>query len=374
MSVLLQKPLFEGISQKELAQQLESKKKTKEKLPTWFNSNGIYYPPKLHIEQTSSEVTAAYKSNLVSGNSLVDLTGGLGVDSYFFSKKVSSVFHCELNHELSAIAAHNFKQLEVDNVRCIPQDGFHFLQNSSSTFDWIFVDPSRRSDTKGKVFLLKDCEPNIPTVLPELFHYSKNVLIKVSPLLDITQAIQELNFIKEIHIVAWNNEVKELLFLLEENFNEETTFHAVNLNSEGKEVFSFTKAEEKSSTSTFGLPEMYLYEPNAAILKAGAFKSVGHQFEVKKLHSHSHMYTSQKLIEFPGRRFSIKSNLPYSKNTMKSFKGAKANITTRNFPITVDQLRKKHKILDGGNDYLFFTTTLDDSKRVILCEKIIETK
>lgn len=372
VSVLLQKPRFHGISQKELVQQLESKKKAKQKLPTWFNADGIYYPPKLHIEQTSSEVTAEYKSNLVNGKTLVDLTGGFGVDTYFFSKKMTRVFHCETNQELSAIAAHNFNQLKVENVTFIPEDGFQFLKSSSATFDWIFVDPSRRDKTKTKVFLLKDCEPNVPDTLPELFQFSKKILVKVSPLLDISQAIKDLQLVKEVHVVAVHNEVKELLFILDRDFDGETLFHAVNLSSGRKDSFVFKQTEEKSQPPNLGLPTKYLYEPNSAILKIGAFKSVGQQFGLRKLHEHSHLYTSDKLIEFPGRRFTIKSNLPYSKNTMKSFKRTKANITTRNFPTTVAQLRKKYEILDGGDDYVFFTKTLDDGKRVIICEKITE--
>ncbi|WP_435625378.1 THUMP-like domain-containing protein [Flagellimonas sp.] len=374
MSVLLKKPQFEGISQKELVQQLESKKKAKTKLPTWFNSNGIYYPPRIHIEQTSSEITAAYKSNLVSGKSLVDLTGGFGVDSYFFSKKIASVFHCETNKELSAIASYNFNQLNTDNIECYSRDGFLFLEESSKTFDWIFVDPSRRNDSKGKVFLLKDCEPNIPNTLSELFKYSKNVLIKVSPLLDISQAIQELQYVKQVHVVAVESEVKEVLFILEFDFIGDIEFHAVNLISGRKDVFTFTHAEEKKLSPNLGLPSTYLYEPNPAVLKSGAFKSIGNHFGLKKLHTHSHLYTLDKLIEFPGRRFLIKTCLPYSKKTIKSFKGIKANVTTRNFPTTVAELRKKHQILDGGESYFFFTKLMDESKQVIVCEKVADGK
>ena len=274
---------------------------------------------------------------------------------------------------MSAIAAHNFNQLNTDNIECHLEDGFLFLENSSKTFDWIFVDPSRRNDSKGKVFLLSDCEPNIPNALPGLFQYSKNILVKVSPLLDISQAIQELQYVKAIHVVAVNNEVKELLFILELHFQGEIKFHAINLVSGRKDVFTCTRSEEKELSSNLGLPNTYLYEPDAAILKSGAFKSVGLRYGLKKLHAHSHLYTSDKLIEFPGRRFLIQSCLPYTKKTMKSFKATKANITTRNFPTAVAQLRKKHQILDGGNSYIFFTKIMDDSKQVLVCEKILDS-
>lgn len=374
VSVLLKKPLFEGVSQKELAQQLESKKKAKNKLPTWFNSSDIYYPPKLHIEQTSSELTAEYKASLVSGKTLVDMTGGFGVDSYFFSKRITSVFHCEINAELSKITEHNFKELNIRNVECHPEDGLDFIQKASSSFDWIFIDPSRRNNIKGKVFLLKDCEPNVPEILPELFTSSKNILIKVSPLLDISQTLQELNHVKEIHVVAVDNEVKELLFLLELNFLGEIKYRAINIHQNRKDTFEFSMAKEKATQADLGMPQSYLYEPNAAILKAGAFKSIGYRYGLKKLEQHSHLYTSEQLIKFPGRRFTIKSVFPYSKKMMKPFKGMKANVTTRNFPISVAELRKMHKMQDGGKDYLFFTKAMDNSKQVIRCERINESR
>ncbi|MEM9075477.1 MAG: class I SAM-dependent methyltransferase [Bacteroidota bacterium] len=370
MSVLLKKPLFEGISQKALVQQLESKKKAKDKLPTWFNTERIYYPPKLHIEQSSSELTADYKAGLVDGKNLVDVTGGFGVDSYSFSKKMSSVIHCEINSELSEIVQHNFNRLKVENIKCHALDGLVFLKESSSQFDWIFIDPSRRNDRKGKVFLLKDCEPNVPNVLAELFAASKNVLVKVSPLLDISQTVNELNHVKEIHVVAVDNEVKEILFLLNANFKGETDYYAVNLYKGKKDIFKFRAKEEKDVQTDLGMPHTFLYEPNAAILKSAAFKSIGNRYGLKKLEKHSHLYTSEQLIEFPGSRFKIKSTVPYSKSTMTSFKAVKANVTTRNFNSSVAEIRKKYKIQDGGKDYLFFTKTLDNKYKVLICEKI----
>lgn len=369
VSVLLKKSVFEGISQKGLAQQLESRKKAQYKLPTWFKTEGIYYPPKLNVEQTSSEVSAQYKASLVQGEKLLDMTGGFGVDSYYFSKQIKSVFHCEVNTELSAIASHNFDQLKVENIECHPIDGFQYLKDDSVKYDWIFIDPSRRNDTKGKVFFLKDCEPNVPKALPNLFQHSKNILLKVSPLLDISKAIHELNHVKEIHIVAINNEVKELLFLLEWGYDDEIAFVAINLNSQD-EVFHFTEKEEKSAQSNFGDPQGYLYEPNAAILKSGAFKMVGNRHGLQKLHQHSHLYTSTKRVDFPGRVFQISAVEPYHKKTMKQFTGSKANVTTRNFPESVASIRKKYKLKDGGDVYLFFTTNSKGDLIVLNCKKV----
>ena len=372
LSVLLQKPLFDGISQKELVEQLEAKKKCKDKLPTWFTTPHIYYPNKLNIEQTSSEQTACYKASLVHGKNLLDLTGGFGVDAYFFSKKIEKVFHCEINKELSEIATYNFGVLGQENITCIPEDGIHYLQNNSQKYDWIFVDPSRRNENIGKVFLLKDCLPNIPEQLPLLFNHTQKVLIKVSPILDLTQGLEELSFVKEVHVVAVNNEVKELLYLLKKDYTGDVMIKTINFTHGREVVFDFVLNEEKASSTKLGSPQKFLYEPNAAILKSGGFKIVGEKYGLDKLHQHSHLYTSETLMEFPGRRFSIVQVLPYSKKTLRSFSQTKANITTRNFPLSLAEIRKKHKIKDGGDRYLFFTKNHDDSLLVLDCSKVLD--
>ncbi|RIV30500.1 class I SAM-dependent methyltransferase [Flagellimonas lutimaris] len=372
MSVLLREPIFEGIAQKELAEQIEAKKKCQDKLPTWFNTPNIYYPNKLNIEQTSSELTAQYKAQIVDGKSLIDLTGGFGVDSYFFSKKMESVLHCEINPELSEIAHHNFEILGQANIECFSVNGIDFLKNSSSNFDWVFVDPSRRNDKKGKVFLLEDCLPNLPEHLPLLFEKAQNVLVKTSPLLDIKMGIIELNFVKEVHVVAVQNEVKELLFILEKGFKGSIEIKTINLQPKQNDEFDFLLEKEQHINIDFGEPASYLYEPNAAILKSGGFKSVAKAYGLKKLHPHSHLYTSEEILDFPGRRFKVQHILPYSKKSLKSISLSKANITTRNFPISVAELRKKHKIKDGGSRYVFFTKAINDSLLVLDCEKVVD--
>ena len=178
-SILLQNHHFEGASIKEIVEQIEAKKRCKLKLPTWYNNTNIYYPNKLNIEQTSSEVTAKYKSEIISGNSIIDLTGGFGVDCYYFSKVFKNVTHCELNKELSEIAKHNFQVLNAENVENVNTDGISYFLEKKKKYDWIYIDPSRRNDIKGKVFYLKDCLPNVPEHLDLLFNYSDNILIKV---------------------------------------------------------------------------------------------------------------------------------------------------------------------------------------------------
>ena len=369
MSVLLKKQQFEGISQKELAEQLEAKKKCQNKLPVWFSTPQIYYPNKLNIEQTSSEQTAQYKADLVGGKILLDITGGYGIDSYYFSKKMESIIHCELDQKLSQIAAHNFKILGIKNTIFKVGNGIEILKHLDSNSDWVFIDPSRRNDAKGKVFLLEDCLPNVPEELDNIFKKTKNVLLKTSPLLDITQGISELQFVKEIHVVAIKNEVKELLWILEKEYQGEIKIKTVNLLKNGRQNFNFLLSEEKTIATKFSLPKRYLYEPNAAILKSGGFKSVGNILELYKLHEHSHLYTSESLIDFSGRSFKINTIISYNRKNIAKLGLKKANITTRNFPETVATLRKKLKIKDGGEAYLFFTTDMDNQRIVIYCKK-----
>ncbi|MGB5646174.1 MAG: class I SAM-dependent methyltransferase [Muriicola sp.] len=370
LSVLLSKPTFEGISQKELVQQLESKNKAHTKLPTWYNSPGIFYPPKLHIEQTSSEITARYKSALVAGKTLADLTGGFGVDSYFFSQKISKVTHCELSAELSEIAAHNFSILGISNVETHNADGIEFLKKHTQVLDWIYLDPGRRDDSRNKVYKLEDCTPNVLLHLDLLFKHSKNILLKTSPLLDINAGLTSLKGVQEIHVIAVQNEVKEILWVLkDQTVPQELPIKSINITNQGNEVFNFVWEDEKQATSKFSHPLCYLYEPNVAILKTGAFKSLGVHLGIKKLQEHSHLYTSEELIEFPGRTFEILEVIPYKNKNMRAFKGVKANVTTRNFPESVSKLRKDYKILDGGEMYFFFTTDYKDNRILIRCRK-----
>ena len=364
----LKKNPFPELDYKLLLNQIVSKGKAKDKLPTWFKTEGIVYPEKISIEQTSSEKTAKYKANLVSGESLIDLTGGFGIDDYFFSKKVSRVVHCEINPELSEIAKHNFEKLGTHNIECSTGDSFDYLEKSTSKFDWIYIDPSRRSSIKGKVFLLADCLPNVPELLSFYFEKSDRILIKVAPILDITSAINELQFVKRIHIVSLDNEVKELLFELEKNYEGIVDIKTIDF---GKTITQFDAIlDEETPNLRFGLPQKYLYEPNSAVMKSGSFDLISSRFNLAKLHPHSHLYTSEKLIDFPGRVFEIESNFGYSKENLKPFQNQKINITTRNFPETVENIRKKWKIKDGGDRYAFFTTDLNNQKIVLICKKI----
>jgi phospholipid N-methyltransferase len=365
----LKKNPFSHIEFKILLNQIESRTKSKDKLPTWFNGDTIIYPSKISIEQTSSEATAKYKSEIVSGESLIDLTGGFGIDDYYFSKKIDTIVHCEINPELSEIVSHNFKQLNILNIDCIEGDSLKTLEQLNQKFSWIYIDPSRRNEAKGKVFMLKDCLPNVPDLQDTYFEYSDNILIKTAPILDISAGLQELKNVKQIHIVALDNEVKELLWIIEKNYNGEISIKTVNFTKQNKEVFEFNMNSE--SEVNYCVPKKYLYEPNSAVMKSGGFNQIASFFSLDKLHINSHLYTSDELINFPGRTFQIEKTLNYSKKDMiENFSNQKMNVTVRNFPDTVENIRKKWKIKDGGNQYCFFTTDKNENKITLICTKI----
>ena len=370
MSVLLMRPFFQTVSNRELVTQLEARKKAEKKLPTWFYTANIYFANKLNIEQTSSEITAQHKARLVQGKTLVDLTGGFGIDSYFFSKKIERVYHCEISKELSEIASHNFTFLGVKNIITVPEDGITFLRSQQQHFDWLYIDPSRRNEYKGKVFQLADCIPNVSQHLNLFFKKSDNILLKTSPLLDISKGISELKDVFQIHIVAVNNEVKELLWVLKEGVNEPIEVKTLNLKKSIIQKFDFSFSDENRAVSDFSLPLTYIYEPNAAIMKSGGFKLIGHTFALKKLHRNTHLYTSNRLVNFPGRRFKIKAKYPYHIKTIKKLGIKKANVAIRNFPKTVAIIRKHLQIKDGGEIFLFFVTDMKDELTLLHCTKV----
>ena len=367
--LILKGSSFFDITIQEIVEQIISKNKCKTKLPSWFKTTNIYFPNKINVEQTSSEITAKYKSDLLSGDSIIDITGGFGVDCFAFSDKFKEVTHCEINEELSKIVTHNYLQFGIQNIITIANDGLKYLKKKNIQYDWIYADPSRRSDSKGKVFLLEDCTPNIPLNIDLLYQYSNNILIKLSPIIDISSAINKLKYTKEIHVVSVQNEVKELLFILQKDYNSSIKINTINIKKDTKETFN--SIYKSFSKSTFSLPKLFLYEPNSAILKAGFFNDVSHQLIIDKLHINSHLYTSDNLISFPGRRFKINQITSYDKKLLKKINpNQKANITTRNFPQTVAQIRNKTGIKDGGNTYLFFTTDINDKPIVLVCEKV----
>ena len=370
LSVSFKKQLFDGVTNQELLQQLEGRKKSKVKLPLWYSTPLIYYPRREAIEQSSSETTARYKSALVQGTSLLDITGGLGVDSYFLSKSFSNLTYCERQEELAEITAHNFDVLGADNIEVRTEDGLDYLRSTEKDFDVVFLDPARRTATGTRIFTLKEAEPPLPESLALIWKRTNTVLIKTSPLLDMASGLKDLGPVMEVHIVAVDNEVKELLWLLEKGHKEEPLITSVNLGSKGQQKFSFYLSEEKKTKSSYHSPLKYIYEPNASLLKAGAFKITAARYGLSKLHMHSHLYTSGSLCEFPGKKYEVIQYERYNPKRIKELDLDRAHIISRNFPDSAEKLRKRFRIKEGDQRSLIFTKGPDGELIYILCRKI----
>ncbi|WP_025142857.1 class I SAM-dependent methyltransferase [Pedobacter jeongneungensis] len=369
--IALAKSPFEGIASAELATQITAKKKSEKKLPTWFNTAHIYYPPTLSIEQTSSEITANYKSKLAKGNTLIDITGGFGIDTYYFSKKVQEVTHCEINPELSAIAQHNAQALELKNIKFKPEDGIAYIQNTDKAFDTIYVDPARRAE-KGKVFMLKDCTPDIVGNLDALLKKTSRIIIKTAPLLDISAGLAELNQVSEIHIVSVKNECKELLWIIDKGFDQDTKIIAATLNNGVEKDFFFYRLAanvEVQFTESLSI-DNYLYEPDAALLKSGAFNLIGSTYGLSKLHPQTQLFATSTINkDFPGRIFKIETIL--TTGELKKQENLKGNVIVRNYPAKPEDLVKKYKIKADQEQFLIFTK-IANGENVILKASIIQ--
>ncbi|NCC98396.1 MAG: SAM-dependent methyltransferase [Bacteroidia bacterium] len=349
------------------AEQLEGKAIATIKIPSWAVIDNIKYPKRLSMEQCSSEYTAKYKANIVHGYSFTDLTGGLGVDFAFMSQSFKKATYNEYNTDLFNIATHNFKVLQLNNVQTVNYDAMEYL-NSIQKQDCIYIDPARRSKSGGKMVLLEDCEPDLTKIKDKLLSKCDTLIVKLSPMLDMDAALKNLPETSDIHVISIKNECKELVFVLQKN-NEQASVQIHCVNIPGESCFKFKKDEEQNAQSLFSMPLKYLYEPNSSILKAGAFKMVGIIQNAYKLHVNSHLYTSEKLIDsFPGRCFKILEICSAHKNKLKHIQ--KANLAIRNFPSSVGELQKKIGIKDGGELYLFATTTLDGSKNILVCKKV----
>ena len=363
-----------------IARQTEGRKIIANKLPSWAENMSILFPVKISLEQCSSEATAIYKAGLVRGESLVDLTGGFGVDCSFLSRNFSSVDYVEQNEELCQIAEHNFAALGL-NIRVNNAESVSFLEEMPSV-DCIYIDPARR-DVKGKKTAdLSLCSPNLLEIRDTLLEKCNTLLIKLSPMFDISSALEVFPECKQVHVVSVKNECKELLLLVEGGFCGETEVVCVDLDELSRRVddrqgimkleitsVASNLKKEKGEIINYSFPKSYLYEPNASIMKAGLFKTVANKYNVQKLHPSTHLYTSEELVpNFPGRSFEIKRVTKVQKKEIQDIE--KANLSTRNFPGNVADLRKKLKLKDGGDTYIFACTLNDNSKVLIVCNKL----
>ncbi|WP_461117208.1 THUMP-like domain-containing protein [Spirosoma jeollabukense] len=368
---------------KKVAAQIVARQKAREKLPTWYANDRLIFPPALSVEQASSERTAQYKASLISGRLLLDLTGGMGVDTWAFAQRVDRVMYVERNPELAALAAHNLPLLGTRNVVVQSGDGLALLNDSpenKTAFEianWIYLDPHRRNELGGKMVRLEDCEPDVsrPSMVAALLKKAQHILLKASPLLDIDKAVQQLQgAVNSVHVVAVQGEVKEILFVLanQPTVKETISFNAVNIVADRTISLRFQWGDEREAEVNFGDPEQYVYEPNAAVLKTGAFRLVAARFGLTKLAPNSHLYTSSLLrTDFPGRIFSLQAVIRPDSKTLKTILPTmKANLTIRNFPQSVADLRKKLNLNEGGDVYILATTLLNGDKRLLITKKV----
>jgi len=350
--------------------QIEGRQYVENKIPSWFQSDEIVYPQHLALEQCSSEQTARYKAGLLRGPSFVDLTGGFGVDFAFISGNFQETVYVERQKELCEIAAFNFNHLGLNSAKIIHADATDYLEKMPPV-DTIFIDPGRRSSSGKKVFRLEEAEPDLLKIQDLLLEKAETVLIKLSPMLDISLALKQLKNTVEVHVVSLENECKELLFLLKNNFaSTEPLITCVNLTKKNNQpALSFLPSQEKTRQIKYTSEiEQYIYEPNASLLKAGFYKGLTDLYPLRKFHPDSHLYTSSQLIpDFPGRVFQIETYTSFNKQELRPFlfELDKASIAVRNFPLPVAELRKKLKIKEGGTTYLF-ATTLANGKRVLI--------
>ena len=378
----LQRKRYAHLSDEEwrwMLQQVEGRQRTHDKLPTFAQIEDWWYPVRLSCEQCSSEATARYKTAIIrqlgeKQDILIDLTGGYGVDTYFLSEQTTQAHYVERNEELCRIAQHNFqianKPIHVHNTSAEDFLAQYSMAGSVSSDVKkevvVYLDPARRDAHGGKVFRIEDCEPNIIKILPSLRAISNTILIKFSPMLDITSALQSLGNEWDVHVVALHNEVKEIIFVTGYN-----RIHAVNILHEGNDQFSFTRSEEKSALCAMAdcICE-YIYEPNAAIIKAGAFRLVSERYQLHKLDHNTHLYTADQLTEnFPGRVWKVIAQPIKNQRDIAALSIQRAAILTRNYPLTPEELRKKFKLQESDSHFLI-GARIATKPTLILAERI----
>lgn len=350
--ISLQKSPFSAVSSSELAQQIKGLQIARNKFPLYHQTEGIYYPPSLNLEQASSWITAQYKSEIIKGKTLIDLTAGMGIDAFGFAQKFEKITALERNFELVEISKYNYKVLNQNNLEYINSDFETFLnENPEVKWDLIYLDPSRRIESQRK-FVLEDLEPNILEWMDEFLIRSKTLMVKLSPLLDLKSTVEKIPPIQEIHIVAVKNEVKELVLICKKEIQNNPKIIAANLES-NHPLFEFRLKEEATAVSEFSSPEKFIYEPNSAVLKSGAFKLLGEKLNLKKLHIHSHLYTSNELLKsFPGKVFEVLGEI---KNQKKEIEKSAFHVISKNYPLSVESIRKKYKIKESEEQTLIFT-------------------
>lgn len=369
VSLMLQK--HPGVNLPAAAQQIEGWQTARIKWPSLATEQHFLFPPRLNREQASSEATAQYKAEIAGPISLgADLTGGMGIDSLFLSKQSNRFDYIEQNPALYEIAKVNLHLLRGDRVSCHNTDCIQWLQQQTDRFDLLFIDPARRDDAGRKVSAFEHCQPNLLQHLELLMQHCDRMMVKASPMIDLNLAISQLQFVNQIHIVAVHGECKEVLFMLSHN-TVEPEIICTHLMPNERTQQRFLRSEEQLCTPIFA-PQIghYLYEPNPALMKGGAFALICQWFEVMKLDRNTHLYTSDSLTPFPGRRFEVMAEVALDRKALSPFlPDGKAHVIARNYPVAADRLQQQLKIKEGGDCYII-ATTLAGRKTAYICESI----
>lgn len=349
--------------------QIKVRQRAATKTPQLARSIDFIFPASDTFEQASSEACAAYKASIISGKSFIDFTAGSGIDSYYLQHSFSEGTLIEMDEISAALLQHNFKKNNNITVYC--KDSMNFIDQMPEC-DLAYIDPQRRKKGRKGIYDLESCSPNIIELLPKLSEKAKYALIKTSPILDIEKTIKDLHHVKSVHVLQWDGECKEVLYLLDfttQTPTDDVSITASEIDGSGNPIkqFTYTTKAEKQQTCEYALPQKYIYEPGRAFFKAGGYKALAHKYNLKKLHQHTHLFTSDEVIQnFPGKYYEVIECIAVKP---KNLTIKQADITIRNFPSTVDLLYKKLRISRGGEHRIFAVTVCDESKKLIICKK-----
>ena len=356
----------------EVLSQYQFLKKLELKLPLLAQQAELLGAENINIEQSTSEEVARFKFNGLRLKNTLDLTGGFGIDSYFLSHQSERHIYCETNENLVPVVKYNFQKLGISNTVFFQKEAEEYLKETKESFDLIYLDPDRRNAENSKLVLIEVCSPNVLDLQEIFLQTGKEVWVKYSPLLDITRAANQLQGVYEILIIAVKNDVKEILFKIKPNISTSAyRIRAVNLNTRTSQEFEFSKDQEIQANATLGEVSNFLYEPNAALMKSGAFNLISERFQLKKLATHTHYYSADFcLTDFPGKVFKVNGVWNPSQKNLKKWAGEAFHVLARNYPLKPETIRQKYRLRDGGTDFLIFTTDYKNQKIVIHCTKI----
>lgn len=389
VQLLLQQQRYPATDLRLVAQQLEGMRQAPTKWPTLARHDNYFYPPRSNREQSSSEATALYKTQLFHAlgcSTFADLTGGMGVDTYFLSKEASQGNYFEVDKDLFLITQRNLASLGANNIICRNGDSLSYFNTHDCHFDLLLIDPARRDPHGRKMAAFEDCTPNLLECLELLRPRCRFLMIKASPMIDINMATHQLRDVAEVHVVALRNECKEVLFLIPGNERNsggkacstaaaQPKIQCIQLHPAGQSSFGFCRDQEETSVPTLAHTLYdYLYEPNAAIMKGGGYNLVSSRFNIHKLARNTHLYTSDRLVDsFPGRTFQILQEIPLNaKKVARHIPERKAHVIVRNYPLTAAELQKRLRIAEGGELYII-AATFGSTPMGWLCRKINKT-